>query len=504
MSCKVIVYEKKMYCIYATDLEKYGDLYTLPEINVHIDRLSRELFLGKNKVFSLIKKDDTYVLFPVENKEETKIGEGSFGTITSLESQNIVVKTYKDPDFTSDVTKEIAVYSMLKELCVVSYSCLPEYYGFTEEKDHISIYLEKGVETLGKIEDPKLQLEIMWQLLVCMRSISSQGIIHCDLKPENILLTNRNVQIIDFGLMEVEYSNNSPRQKSTTIGSKEYIAPEIMLMKMREQELGKYTNKVDIFVLGEIFLNLHGIKTIPSTTENILDIHGLILLRDLIRLPPSDISNIWGLLDDYTTGKPKQIRNIKKKLSEHKLGEEKTDLIARMLCFNPELRISYEDAVKHPVFKGFKIPPLPPFLNNMPNIPDMGTVWDKKDRKEVFLHIRDICKKFNGVETMALTYQLCDLYMYLDPQKNTREIACICLQIAINLFEAFIMPLHTVVQLVQVKTTDKQLKELLMNLFKITHGKVLMPTIVSYKKNDGEKVSISDVYNFYINPTCYL
>lgn len=86
------------------------------------------------------------------------------------------------------------------------------------------------------------------QLLIGLKHIHQNNLIHCDLKPENIMfkLTNKSsVKIIDFG---------SACEKSspifTYIQSRYYRAPEVIL------EL-QYTEKIDIWSLGCILFELY-------------------------------------------------------------------------------------------------------------------------------------------------------------------------------------------------------------------------------------------------------
>ncbi|EGR30122.1 protein kinase domain protein [Ichthyophthirius multifiliis] len=82
-------------------------------------------------------------------------------------------------------------------------------------------------------------------------------IVYRDLKPENILLTsNGHIKISDFGLGK--QLKNEDDLTYTFIGTQEYIAPEMILNQINQNEHG-YTQKCDIWAFG-IFLYelIHG------------------------------------------------------------------------------------------------------------------------------------------------------------------------------------------------------------------------------------------------------
>ena len=91
----------------------------------------------------------------------------------------------------------------------------------------------------------------MNNLLSCIKTIHSYGIIHNDLKPENILISKKNgkfiIKLIDFGLSK--YDDNFAKTKElktyyTKDGSAYYIAPEVIRKK--------YTRTCDLWSCGVI------------------------------------------------------------------------------------------------------------------------------------------------------------------------------------------------------------------------------------------------------------
>lgn len=123
--------------------------------------------------------------------------------------------------------------------------------------------MELGHETLEKWlnnKKNKKNFEVikfwMRDLIEGVRHIHSYGMIHGDLKPSNILMFHELLQttlkISDFGLVSImaydEQGDLAPHSGGK--GTEMYMAPE-------QKKGGKeYTEKVDIFSLGLIFIEL--------------------------------------------------------------------------------------------------------------------------------------------------------------------------------------------------------------------------------------------------------
>lgn len=260
---------------------------------------------------------------PVKNiyKIMKKIGCGAFGKIYQvlhLATDQIrvmkVVKVdmvnYQDDDHT--FLKEIQVLSQIDHpniLKIYEYFVDDIYYYIITE-------LAKGGELYDQICNIKNYSEndaavIMKQILSGIFYIHSKNIVHRDLKPENIVLeTNISgdlfLKIIDFGSANYFEEYNKLTLK---VGSPQYMAPEVINKE--------YDNKCDIWSCG------------------------IILYVLLCGSPPFDGP------DD---------KSIEKKIQEGKfsfdnvtwnsISFEAKNLISKMLEFNPDKRISAEEATK--------------------------------------------------------------------------------------------------------------------------------------------------------------
>jgi len=97
-------------------------------------------------------------------------------------------------------------------------------------------------------------ISLFHQLIAGLKAMHDAHIAHRDLKPENLLFDNQfNLKIADFGFSYAYQKGEGPKTAMRTeLGTKGYMAPEIISNK-------KYTEKADIFAAGVIlFIMLAG------------------------------------------------------------------------------------------------------------------------------------------------------------------------------------------------------------------------------------------------------
>ncbi len=112
---------------------------------------------------------------------------------------------------------------------------------------------------MGRLKSISLELARFYsaEIVNMIDHMHSRGIIHRDLKPENILIDAKfHLKLVDFGTAKIcdptyiapphYYSEG---QKSTFVGTAEYVSPEVLLDK--EAGFG-----VDIWALGCIIYQL--------------------------------------------------------------------------------------------------------------------------------------------------------------------------------------------------------------------------------------------------------
>lgn len=182
----------------------------------------------------------------------------------------------------------------------------------------------------------------IYQSLCALKHIHAAGVLHRDLKPSNLLVNaDCTVKMCDFGL--ARESDSSLSQVFTEyVVTRWYRAPEVLLSG------GNYTSSIDVWsvgcILGELLLRR---PLFPG--ENYL--HQLQLITEIIGSPsdedlgfaraPSALAFMQRL--------PKSPGIPFDKLFPHVRGSC-LDLLRRMLAFNPDKRLTVDEALEHPFF----------------------------------------------------------------------------------------------------------------------------------------------------------
>jgi len=186
------------------------------------------------------------------------------------------------------------------------------------------------------------------QLLKCLKFLFRHQIIHCDLKPENILLKQPNkssIKVIDFGSSCFE-----DERVYTYIQSRFYRAPEIMLGV-------PYTTKIDMWSFGCILAELYtGIPIFPGENET----EQMACIMEILDLPPAELLEVASRRKVFfdSDGEPKLVANSKgrtrtpgSKSLAHTIrcnDEKFLDFMNKCLVWDPDMRISPEEALQHP------------------------------------------------------------------------------------------------------------------------------------------------------------
>eukprot|EP00794_Sanderia_malayensis_P004816 gene4816-5447_t len=200
---------------------------------------------------------------------------------------------------------------------------------------------------------------VMYQLLKAMKYIHSGNVIHRDIKPSNVLLdADCFIKICDFGLARsISSLKFEPGDPSLTdyVATRWYRAPEILLASP------VYTKGVDMWSIGCILAEmLLGKPLFPgsSTLDQIERIMSTIPSPTAKDLDSIKSAYSGSLFDKSTHHRPK--RPIEDIMAS--APSDAVDLLKRFLQFNPEKRLTAEEALSHPYVAKFHKPADETFL----------------------------------------------------------------------------------------------------------------------------------------------
>lgn len=289
----------------------------------------------------------TFVLHKQSNIQEDYelgpiLGAGAFGSVRIAVQKSTgldrAIKTIKKDKIAKDPQSKLSFFHEIEILKELDHPNVLRIYEYYEDKNffHLVTELLTGGELFEYLTSQEFLSELtaanfMQQVLTAINYCHHRGIVHRDLKPENLLLEKKSgdslLKIIDFGAAGI-YDGSKPLK--ARFGTCYYIAPEVL---KRE-----YNEKCDIWSCGVIlYLLLSG-------------------------RPP-----FFGKSDEEILSRvEKGTFSFNLPEWEH-ISAEAKDLIKQMLQFNPELRLSAEQALQHVWFDNNTVrnKPLPSIVQNL-------------------------------------------------------------------------------------------------------------------------------------------
>ncbi|ONM16457.1 hypothetical protein ZEAMMB73_Zm00001d003222 [Zea mays] len=282
--------------------------------------------------------------------------------LTSLREINILL-SFHHPSIVD--VKEVVVGSSLDSIFMVM--------------EYMEHDLKGVMETM---KQPYTQSEVkclMLQLLEGVKYLHDNWVLHRDLKTSNLLLNNRGeLKICDFGLSRQYGSPLKPyTQLVVTLW---YRAPELLLGTK------EYSTAIDMWSVGCIMAELLAKEPLFNGKTEFEQLDKL-LLWQIFRTLGTPSEKIWpgyaklpGVKVNFVKQPYNRLRDKFPAASfsgRPILSEAGFDLLNRLLTYDPDKRISADDALKH---KWFSEVPLPKSKDFMPTFPALNEL-DRRTKR---------------------------------------------------------------------------------------------------------------------------
>ena len=211
----------------------------------------------------------------------------------------------------------------------------------------------------------------IYQILRGLKYLHSAHILHRDLKPSNILVnSNCDIKITDFGLARINDTNEYNHEFLTEyVATRWYRPPEVLL------NYGTYGPPLDVWSVGCILAELIIRRPLfcgDSTKDQIIkiiDILGTPSQEDIQKCPNVQARKFVQSLPF------KEKVPWKVVFHDKSYTEDEIDLLEKMLTWNPEKRITVDQALEHPFLSELHDPvdepvtvPIGEFSFETPNI----------------------------------------------------------------------------------------------------------------------------------------
>jgi len=344
-------------------------------------------FIGQRDIVILYLKQPKFSKVNERYEILSTLGEGTFGKVVKVKDHekedHVAMKIIKNIHKYREAAKlEINVLQKLnakdpqgKHLCVRMFDCF-NYFG------HMCLTFEILGESVfdflkgnGYVGYPLDQVRhIAYQLSYAVKFLHDHHLTHTDLKPENILFVSTDwsteycsttkrtlrrmrdtrVKLIDFGSATFDWEHHS-----SVVSTRHYRPPEVIL------ELG-WSQPCDVWSTGCIVFELYQGHTLFQTHDNLE--HLAMMTRilgempgHLVRRSKTSFFQPSGRLGwDWSQPAARYASQHCRPLPQYRRhgpasrdGQEESvmlDLVARMLDYDPERRMTLKEALKHPFF----------------------------------------------------------------------------------------------------------------------------------------------------------
>lgn len=284
-----------------------------------------------------------------------KIGEGTYGVVYRARDAGtggtVALKRIRlDTEVDGVPSTTIREISLLKELDHLNIVKLLDIIH-TDNRlflvfEYLNLDLKKYMEMYQVKNGLPLPLvkSYLFQMLQGISYCHTHRILHRDLKPQNLLLsTDGLIKLADFGLARA--FGVPVRTFTHEVVTLWYRAPEILL------GCKYYSTEVDIWSIAGIFSEMATHKVLFRGDS---EIDQLFQIFRILGTPEEESWPGVSRLPDYKSTFPKW-RPQRLSTFNPQLNEEGLDLLAKMLIYKPENRLTAKTALTHPFFQDVQI-----------------------------------------------------------------------------------------------------------------------------------------------------
>lgn len=205
------------------------------------------------------------------------------------------------------------------------------------------------LQSKGKLREDYVKL-FLYQLLRGLKYIHSANVVHRDVKPSNILVDTETLllRVSDFGrsrILDPAYSHNSHLTHS--ISTLWYRSPELLLNS------STYDSSVDVWAAGCVFAEMLLGKPL---FEGRHEIDQMEVILDSVGLTEEEWTVLEPQIPEKTALRKAQNQGIPLGSKFPHIDIQALDLLVKMLRFNPNKRITAEEALAHPYLHQYSFP----------------------------------------------------------------------------------------------------------------------------------------------------